>query len=94
MLTIQCKTDLQTDTQTTLLRPSWILSWTTWVSRHQKGKPHRQREEQRKKQNDREEKRQTGIWRKVKVKSAIPARRYVKCHFELWPIKNSFCAFL
>jgi len=25
-------------THTTVLQPSWILSWTTWVSQQQKGK--------------------------------------------------------
>jgi len=28
-------------TRTTVLRPSWTLSGTTWVSHHQKGKPGR-----------------------------------------------------
>jgi len=33
-----CITHTHTYTHTTVLRPSWILSGTTWVSRHQKGK--------------------------------------------------------
>jgi len=35
-------THAYTHTHTTILRPSWILSRTTWVSWHQKGKTHNQ----------------------------------------------------
>jgi len=34
------------------------------------------------------------FWLRKKWKPSRDGRRYVACDLELWPIKNSFCAFL